>query len=48
MIARDPEPGQCVVQRDAPLPAEFAWSAADPHVSRALAHFAWAAERAGH
>ena len=48
IVARDPEPGQCVVQRDAPLPAEFLWAASNPAVSRALAHFALVAERAGH
>lgn len=48
MIARDPEPGECVVQRDATLPAEFAWAASDPNVARSLAHFASAAEQAGH
>jgi len=48
IVARDPEPGQCVIQRDAPLPAEFSWAASNPAVSRALAHFALVAERAGH
>lgn len=48
IVARDPEPGQCAVQSDAPLPVEFSWAASNPAVSRALAHFALVAEQAGH
>lgn len=47
LIERDPEPGRCVVQREATLPGEFAWAISNPAISRALAHFAWVAERAG-
>ena len=47
IIARDPTPGQCVVQRDAPLPSAFAWASSNPAISRALAHFALVAEQAG-
>lgn len=48
MIARDPAPGQCVVQREATLPPEFAWAASNPAVASSLAHLAWAAEKGGH
>jgi AhpD family alkylhydroperoxidase len=47
MIARDPEPGQCVIQREAALPPEFAWAASNPAVGRSLAHLAWAVENGG-
>lgn len=47
IVARDPAPGQCVVQREAPLPAELSWASSNPAISRALAHFALVAEQAG-
>lgn len=47
MVAHDPMPGQCAVLREAALPPEFAWASANPVMARALAHFAWSAERAG-
>lgn len=47
MVSRDPEASQSVIKRDAALPDAFAWAARAPAVAQSLAHFAWAAERAG-
>lgn len=47
IVARDPVPGRCVAERESELPEAFARARANSAVATALAHFAWAAERAG-
>jgi len=43
----DPQAGQCAVQIEADLPAEFRWAGDGSAVAGGLAHFAQAAENAG-
>ena len=47
MVQMDPEPGQCVSQMDAELPAEFDWARTNPDVAKGLAQFSGAAIKAG-